>query len=149
MKKSAIFLLGFIFMVLIAISFCGNALAQGAGGTTANPGITGSTVNPGLGGTTNPPGITGMTGGTSIPNPIGTDTIQGLIAKIVGYIMAIAVPITTIMILWGAFEILTSRGDAAQLKNGRKTIIYALAGFAVVLVATGIPYLVANLLGGG
>ena len=92
------------------------------------------------------------TGGSSqtLPNPLGEGTtITGLITRIAGYLFGISLSVAVIMILYGAFQMLTSAGDPTKFQNGKKTIIYALIGVGVVLIAGGLPVLIGNLLTGG
>lgn len=89
-----------------------------------------------------------VTTGQTLPNPLGEGTtIYGLLERIMGYLMDLAIPIVTIMILYGAFQILTAAGDPKKAENGKNTIIYALVGFMIVLLAAGIPYIIKEILG--
>ena len=57
-----------------------------------------------------------------------------------------AVPITTAMVLWGAFQILTAGGDPEKVKSGGKTVLYAAMGFGLVLIAQGMTLLIQDIL---
>ncbi|MEK6841057.1 MAG: hypothetical protein AAB529_02835 [Patescibacteria group bacterium] len=46
--------------------------------------------------------------------------------------------ICTIMIIVGGIMILSASGDADKVKTGRQTILYAVVGFVIVLIANGI-----------
>jgi len=83
----------------------------------------------------------------NLPNPLHVTNIADLINKIAGYLMAIAVPITTIMVIVGAFQMLTSGGNPEKFKTGQKTILYAAVGFAIVLISKGITAIVKEVLG--
>lgn len=91
---------------------------------------------------------TGGTGGRTIklPNPLGANTIPQLLDNIAGALVWFAAPIVTLMILVGAFQILTAGGNPENLIKGRKTITYAVIGFAVVLAAKSLSILMRNLL---
>lgn len=92
----------------------------------------------------------GAGGGQTLDNPLGEGTtILGLLERITGYLWEIAVPIVTIFILYGAFQILTAAGDVKRVESGRKTILYAVIGFGVILIASGIPYILEEILTGG
>ena len=88
------------------------------------------------------------TGGTGIQNPVAAGDIYTLLQNIASYLITIAIPVVLIMILWGAFLILTSAGDTEKVKKGRQAIIYAIVGLIFVLISTGIPMIIQNLLGG-
>ncbi len=53
------------------------------------------------------------------------------------------------MVLYGAFQIMTAGGKPEQVSSGRKTILYAVIGYAVVLLATSVVPLLTEILGGG
>lgn len=77
----------------------------------------------------------------------GIGSFQDLLDKIIGYFITISIPILTIMVLWGGFQMLTARDDENQFKKGRKTITYAAIGFAVVICAKGAQYIIEEFLG--
>lgn len=81
-------------------------------------------------------------------NPLKTTSITDLINRVINYlIIYIGPPILTLMILYGAFQILTAGGDPEKFKTGRKTILYAVIGYAILLVAGGVGFLIKELLG--
>jgi hypothetical protein len=88
-----------------------------------------------------------------VPNPIGCDGAAGeppilcVWQKIYTFIWNISFPIATIMILVGAWQILTAGGDPKGFETGKKTILYAVIGLAIVLVATSLPLLIRDILG--
>lgn len=83
----------------------------------------------------------------TIQNPLGVDTIEDLVNKIAGYVYGVSAAFATIMILIGAFQILTAEGDAAKYKKGKDTILYTVIGLAIILLAGGIVSLVSGVLG--
>ncbi|MDO8584530.1 MAG: hypothetical protein Q7R85_00185 [bacterium] len=83
----------------------------------------------------------------TIANPLGYNTISDLICGIAAALAVIAGAIAVIMVLYGAFQILTAGGEPKKFEEGRHTIIYAAIGLAVVLLASGIVSLVGNILG--
>lgn len=88
-------------------------------------------------------------GGEFLPNPLGQGTdIYDLLNRIAfNYLLPIAAPIAVIMIIYGAFQILTAAGDVEKVKTGRKTIIYAAVGLGIVLLSTGIVAIIKEILG--
>lgn len=77
------------------------------------------------------------------------DTIGEVIAKIVGSLYIFAIPIASIFILWGAFQFLTSQGEMEKIKKAKRTIFYAIAGLILMIFASGIGYVITDILGGG
>lgn len=84
--------------------------------------------------------------GTDLPNPLGTTSAAAVLQKIITYLITISIPIVTIMVLIGAFQILFAGGDTEKFTTGRRTIIYAAVGFAIVLAGTGIIAIIKQLL---
>src|SRR3989338_2903154 len=99
----------------------------------------------GLGGT----GYTGGTGGGGITllNPLGTDSFGCLVQKILAALFTLSIPICSIMVMVGGYFIMSAAGDEEKLKKGRNTIAYAAIGFAVILIANGVAYIIASLAG--
>jgi len=50
-------------------------------------------------------------------------------------------------VLIGGFQMITAAGNAEKFSSGRKTILYAAIGFAVVLAAKAVVVLIKNILG--
>ena len=84
----------------------------------------------------------------SLPNPLGTtSTIIELINKIISALRDyIAPPIVTIMILFGAFQMLFAQGDPEKFSTGKKTILYAVIGYFIILIASGISLVIKDVL---
>lgn len=83
----------------------------------------------------------------TIPNPLRYGTVPELIQAIVGAFQILAGGVATVMVLWGAFKILTAGGEPKKFEEGKHTIVYAAIGLAIVFLAGGVVSLVANLLG--
>lgn len=84
--------------------------------------------------------------GIELPNPLKVQNIADLLDRIVGFLQTIAIPIVAIMVIWGGFQMLFATGDPEKFKTGKKTIIYAAIGFAVILIAKGVTSIVKDLL---
>lgn len=80
--------------------------------------------------------------------PFGNATITDVLNRIIGYAELVAGSLAAIMILYGAFQILTSRGSEEKYKAGKKTIIYALGGFIIVILARGLVGIFRGLIAG-
>ena len=83
-----------------------------------------------------------------LDNPLGTSSIMQIINNIIDYIIYISVPILTILVLVGGFQILTAKDSAANVTKGRKTIQYAAIGFAIIIISKGVALVVLKILGG-
>lgn len=83
----------------------------------------------------------------SISNPLGVNTFADLIAKINNWLIWIGVPIFTLMIFIGAFQIMIAGSTPDKMTKGRHTITYAVIGYALLLISTGITTIIKNVLG--
>jgi NAD dependent epimerase/dehydratase family enzyme len=84
----------------------------------------------------------------TLPNPLSANSFQAVVAQISNFLLLIAVPLTAIMALVGGFQMITAGGDPEKFSKGRKTLMYAAIGFAVVLVAGGVASIISNFLTG-
>lgn len=82
-----------------------------------------------------------------ITNPLGSTTFAGLLDKITTWMIKISAPILVIVILYGAFLILTAVGNENKFKQGKQTILYAVIGIIIVLVAKGLVLIIKQFLG--
>ena len=81
-----------------------------------------------------------------LPNPLNVGSIPELLNNIAGYLIYISIPVVTIMIIYGAFQMLTAADSPEKFKSGKQTIVYALIGFIIVLLAKGITALIEEIL---
>lgn len=83
-----------------------------------------------------------------LPNPLKTTSIVDLLYKIIDALTKfVATPVAVLMIIIGAFQMLSAGGDPEKFKKGKNTILYAAIGFAVLLLARLIIGLVQEILG--
>jgi hypothetical protein len=127
-----------LLFVFALISLSGLVLAQGP--TLSGGG--GPTLSGGGGGPIN------------LPNPLtcvsgsGEPQILCVAGRVIKGIFILANPIAVIMILIGAFQLLASGGSPERVTKGRKTILYAVVGYAIVLLAQGLVLIIKEILGG-
>ena len=69
------------------------------------------------------------------------------IINITRWIFMLLMVIVVLLIIFGAFSITTSSGDAEKVKKGRDSIIYALVGLAAALLAYALPWLMRSMIG--
>ena len=85
----------------------------------------------------------------TIPNPLGeTSDIYTLIEKITNFLIGIAIVVTPIIIVYAGFIYITAGGNEEKVKTAQKVLIWALIGFALVLIARGVPALIKQFLAG-
>ncbi len=79
----------------------------------------------------------------------GNETFLSLANNVIGFIFwDIATPLSVIMVLVGAFQLMTSGGNPEKASQGRKTIMYAAIGLAVAIAASGLATFIKSLLNG-
>lgn len=83
-----------------------------------------------------------------IKNPLKWGTIPDILNAVAGFLYALALAVVTVMVLWGGFQILTAAGSPERIDKGKKTLLYAVIGTVVILIAGGIADLTADILGG-
>lgn len=94
----------------------------------------------------------GTSGGTfEIKNPLSSGDFVTLLNNIITALIKLAVPIAIIMIVWAGFLLTTSGGNEDKVSTARKTILYTVIGFIVLLLSKGVASLIESILntGGG
>ncbi len=126
-----------------------NAPAGGSPGT-GSPG----TGGPSGGGTmTCPPGLAPLNG-ICLPPPTCTGGIScttsltDLIFKVIAALLAFAGVVSVLILIVGGFWYITSAGNEEQAEKGKKAIINAIIGLAVVILAYAIVAVLGSLLNG-
>src|SRR3989344_3073179 len=84
--------------------------------------------------------IGGGTGGFA--NPLKYDSFTDLLKGIIGYLIKIGAPILVILVIYGAFQILTAGDNPEKVKSGQNTIKWAVIGYAIIICSYGIIYIV-------
>jgi len=104
--------------------------------------------------TSQPPSAPGTNGGVSgeggfinFQNPLQYETFGELIDAIIKFIFYIAVVIAPLMVIIGAFYILTAGGDPKKIGTGKNIIIYTLIGLAIILLARGLIAMIESVIG--
>jgi len=92
---------------------------------------------------------TGKTGSDAVTlkNPLGEGTtLIILIERLTRWGFTFAVAIVPIIVIIGAFQMLTSAGNPEKFAKGQKTVLYAIIGLVIMAAATGMVSLVRSLL---
>jgi len=87
--------------------------------------------------------------GLNIENPLGgTSDITTLVTNILNFLWKLAWAIAPILIVYAGYLYITSAGNEEKVKIAQKTLIWALVGFAVVLIASSVPAIIQEFLSG-
>ncbi len=66
----------------------------------------------------------------------GSNTdIPGLIAAVVNFLSFVVGALSVIMVIYGGFRYVTSGGDSGKVSGAKNTIVYALIGLLIVVLA--------------
>ena len=85
----------------------------------------------------------------NITNPLGeVNDVTTLVGSIINFLIILAIPITAILIVYAGFLYITSAGNDEKVKTAQKALIWALVGFAVILVASSVPTIIEEFLSG-
>ncbi len=128
MKRIATYLLSVIAIVVVGSVAVTGLQASAADCTSAKDCVTS--------------GLTAANGGTAV-----TTTPGSLIKNIVNILLFILGAIAVIMIIIGGLRYTTSNGDASHVKAAKDTILYAVIGLVVALLAYAIVNFVVTNIG--
>lgn len=79
----------------------------------------------------------------------GSESFTSVATNVTTFLVTdIAIPLSVIMVLVGAFQFMTGGGDPEKISQARKTILYAAVGLAIALIAGGVATLIKNLING-
>lgn len=81
-------------------------------------------------------------------NPLGHDTLEGVINALINFLFVLAMGLAPLMIIYAAFLMLTSAGDPEKVSKARQIILWTVVAVAVILLAKGLPTLIKGALGG-
>jgi len=93
------------------------------------------------------PALADQSIGPPLNDPLQGKTIEKLIGDVIDWMIKVSAPILVIMIIWGAFLILTAGDNENKVTQGKKTIRYAVIGFAIILMARGLIEVIKQFLG--
>lgn len=95
-------------------------------------------------------GDIGTTGGgqtVALPNLLGAGTILDVIKKIAQFLVLAGAPLAVLMIIIGAYQMLFAGGSPEKFETGKKTILYTVIGFVIVVSAWGLVLVIQDILG--
>jgi hypothetical protein len=87
-----------------------------------------------------------VTGSTEAPN-IALN-IWTMLTKAINWLFGLVIAVAAIMLIWAGFTYVTSAGNAEKMKTALNSVIYALIGIAIAILAKGLIYMVCGFVGG-
>ena len=82
----------------------------------------------------------------TIPNPLGTDSIPEVIGRIIDFLLKVAVPLATLVVLYAGFLFLTAGGDTEKINQAKKALLWAVIGVVVLMMARGVIEVIKSIL---
>ncbi len=85
-----------------------------------------------------------------LDNPLKQDTVNDVVNAVADLLATLAIPLGIIMIVWGGIQIMTgmTTGEKeSKVVQGKKTIMWAVIGVAIVLLARALTGFVTEIIG--
>lgn len=79
-------------------------------------------------------------------NPLNAKDFGELISAITGWIFWLSIPIAVMIIIYAGILILASGGDPNKVTKGRKTLLWAVVGLAVIFIGEGFVALIRSII---
>jgi hypothetical protein len=83
----------------------------------------------------------------TVENPLTSKKMDKLVGGVIDFLFGMAVIVLPIIILVGGLIFATASGDPGKIEIGKRTVFWALAVLAIILLAKGVIILVRLLLG--
>ena len=93
------------------------------------------------------PGIEQPADEACICNPILGEDFAFIVNNIIDFIFKLAIFVAPLMVVIGGFMFLTSAGDIQKVAQGRRLMIWAAVGFAIILLAKALMAMLTSILG--
>ncbi len=71
----------------------------------------------------------------TLVNPINVSSLDGLVSKILGIAIIVAVPIAALLIIYAGFMYVLAQGDPAKVKTAHQILLWTVVGIAIILGA--------------
>jgi predicted permease len=85
----------------------------------------------------------------TLKNPLSPcEDFKCVVQKVIGGLQMLANIVAPLMVLIGGLQLMFAGGNEERIKSGRKTILYAVVGYAIVLLASGLSLIIKDVLGG-
>ena len=82
-----------------------------------------------------------------IQNPLRAHSFTELLDTLLTWLIVLSVPFTTGVIIYSAFQMLTSEGEEAKLAEAKRTLTWGIIAFIIILCAKGLVLAIRSILG--
>jgi len=73
---------------------------------------------------------------------------KSILTKAINWLFGLVIFVAAIMLIWAGFTYVTSAGNAEKMKTALNSVIYALIGIAIAILAKGFVYMICQFVGG-
>jgi len=80
-------------------------------------------------------------------NPLSGDGLNSITDYLIDFIFKISIVVVPVLVVYGAFMIITAAGDADKIKQAKALILWTLIGFTIVLLSRGVSDLIEVIIG--
>lgn len=94
-----------------------------------------------------PAAATATTGSVTISNPLGYDTVQDMLGKLLDALQGIIVTLSLVFIVIGAVLYIVSAGDEGRIKTAKAAITASMIGLAIGIAAPSFLKEISGILG--
>lgn len=116
----------FLFSIVLSTSFILPLVAVAA----VNSPETGFVNQPETGYVNNP------SGSAELQNPLGVNSFQELVKKLLDAAIIIGIPIAVLFIVFAGFKFVLARGNPEALKIARRNLLWTIVGIAIFIGAS-------------
>ena len=92
-------------------------------------------------GQTDQPNNTSVT----LTNPLQCPTLSDCVSRLINALFIVGAPLCALMVMVGGYQIMFAAGDPEKFKTGRQTLTYAAVGFALLLLAQGVQFIILSI----
>lgn len=85
---------------------------------------------------------------TPLTNPLKAKTLGEALDAFFNLLFYLATALMPLIIIYGAFLIMTAGGNTEKVNKGKQVIFYALGAFSIILLARALPSIIKGILGG-
>jgi len=71
----------------------------------------------------------------NVPCPLNICDLETTVRRVANVLFTASIPIVSIMIIVGAFQIMTAGGKEENISKGKKTLLYAVIGLSIMFFA--------------
>lgn len=82
-----------------------------------------------------------------ITNPLIYESFDDLVKGIIEFLIMLATPLASLMIVIGAFYLVTSAGNPQQIATAKAIILYTLIGYGIIWLSYGLITVIKQILG--